>query len=324
MDFDFNTKTVMVTGATGLIGKAIIHKLQNYNTNIIAVVRDVKKGKQIIGNINNIRFIESDITEVPLNDLKVDYVIHAAANTSSKAFVSDPVNIIKTNLIGTMRMLDFSKINKVKGFIYLSSMEVYGTPLNDEKINEDHFTNLNTMIVRSSYPESKRLCECLCVSYMEQYGLPIKVIRLTQTFGPGVRYDDKRVFAEFARCVIEGKDIVLHTTGETKRSYLYLDDAVTAIFYVLVNGKIGEAYNAANEDTYCSIYEMASMVAQKCAQGCISVIIDNQDSTKFGYAPILKMNLDTKKLQQLGWKSNVGLKEMYDILIDDMKKSKNN
>ena len=200
-------------------------------------------------------------------------------------------------------------------------MEVYGTPTTDEKIDEKHATNLNTMFPRSAYPESKRMCESLSASYASQYGVPAKVVRLTQTFGPGVQYNDGRVFAEFARCAIEGRDIVLHTKGETRRSYLYTEDAVNAILTVLVKGKAGEAYNAANEDTYCSIYEMAELVANDCAGGKIKVLIEEAESSSYGYAPTLHMNLDTGKLMKLGWNPSVDLASMYKNMVGAMKGS---
>ena len=155
----------------------------------------------------------------------------------------------------------------------------------------------------------------------EEYGVPSKVVRLTQVFGPGVEYSDSRVFAEFARCVIEERDIILKTKGETKRNYLYTKDAAEAIFAVLLKGKNGEAYNAANEEIYCSIYDMAHLVATRCAQGKIKVTIDETDVSQCGYMPILKMNLDTNKLKKLGRLPGTDLEQMYFKMIEDMKKN---
>ena len=226
-----------------------------------------------------------------------------------------------TAVEGTVNMLEFARANNAKGFVYLSSMEVYGTPSTDEKIDEKHSTNLDTMSVRTCYPESKRMCESLCASYASEYGVPAMVVRLTQTFGPGVEYNDGRVFAEFARCAIEGRNIILNTKGETKRNYLYTEDAADAIFTVLANGTAGEAYNAANEDTYCSIYEMACLVAEECAGGRIEVEIrERPDAAKLGYAPTLHMNLDTSKLRSLGWQPVTGLADMYRNMIESISK----
>ena len=303
-----NNSNVLVTGATGLIGQALVKRLLACDANVIAVVRDLVKAEKMFGNSDRVKYLVSDVTELVVDEYDIDYLVHAASNTSSKAFIEDPVGIIFTAIEGTRRTLEIARSSHVKGYVYLSSMEVYGMPVTDEKINEEHSTNLDTMKIRSAYPESKRMCENLCASYYSQFGVPARILRLTQTFGPGVKYSDTRVFADFSKCVIENKDIILHTKGETKRSYLYTEDAVNAILTVLLKGKDGEAYNAANEDTYCSIYEMARLVADNCAGSKINVIIEESDSTSLGYAPTLHMNLDTGKLQKLGWKPKVGLR----------------
>lgn len=313
----------LITGATGLIGSALIKKLIEENSIVYALIRNEEKAKHIFKDCNseNLKFIISDITELQPKDLGIEYIIHAASETSSKSFVNKPIETINTAIKGTTNILEFAKANPIKSFVYLSSMEVYGTPLTDEKIYENHGTSLDTMAVRSCYPESKRMCENICTSYFSEFGIPVKVVRLTQTFGEGVAYNDGRVFAEFSRCAIEEKNIILKTKGETKRNYLYLQDAVSAILTVLYKGENGNAYNAANEETYCSIYEMAKMIAEKCADNKIDVIIEEQtDLSRFGYAPTLKMNLSTEKLKSLGWRAEKNLEEMFRIMIEDMKK----
>lgn len=318
----YNSK-ILVTGSTGLVGSAIVKKLlEQGNNKVVALVRNSEKAEKIFADYetDDLEIIITDICDLKPEAIGIDYIIHAASQTSSKAFVNQPVETINTAIKGTTAILEFARVNPVKSFVYLSSMEVYGLPVNDEKIYEDHSTNLDTMAVRSCYPESKRMCENICVSYFSEYDVPVKVVRLTQTFGPGVAYNDGRVFAEFARCAIEGRDIVLKTKGETKRNYLYLEDAVDAVLAVLLKGENGNAYNAANEDTYCSIYEMAKLVAEKCSNKKISVIIEeNEDIAKLGYAPTLKMNLSTEKLKSLGWKAKVGLSDMFEIMIQDMR-----
>ena len=322
---ELNQKTILVTGATGLIGSCFIHSLvnqmkaQQLSINIIAIIRNEDKARRVLGDCkDSVKYICADVTTALEIPETVDYIVHAASQTSSKAFIENPIETINTAISGTINVLQLAREKAAKKVVFLSTMEVYGSPDTDEKIDEEHYTNLNTMMARSSYPESKRMCENLCVSYMKEYGVPINVIRLTQTFGPGVEYNDGRVFAEFARCAIENRNIVLHTKGETKRNYLYTEDAVSAILTVLLKGKSGEAYNAANEATYCSIYEMAEIVSSKCANGKIKVELDIGDESKYGYAPVLKMNLDTRKLQRLGWKPTVGLEEMFCNLISDM------
>lgn len=321
-------KHILVTGATGLIGSAVITSMLEWNRknsgkiNITAVVRNAEKAEKIFSEYNDpcLKYLVSDVCDIRAENMNIDYIIHGASSTSSKAFINTPVEIIKTAVGGTFSMLELAKTNNVKGFVYLSSMEIYGTPDTDEKIYEERYSTQNILDVRTCYPESKCMCENMCVSYASEYNVPAKIIRLTQTFGTGVNYDDGRVFAEFARCVIENRNIVLKTKGETKRNYLYTADAVTAILTVLLDGKTGNAYNAANEDTYCSIYEMAQLVAQLSDNGTEVIIDENSDTQKMGYAPPLKMNLSVQKLMNLGWCPAYDLKEMYVRMIKTMKK----
>lgn len=317
--------TVLISGATGLIGRYLVHFLAEYcGCRVKAVVRNGEKAEKLFGGFRNkVEYIHSDITQLREKDMGVEYMIHGAGITSSRSFTARPAEVIQTSVEGTRRALEFARRNPVRSFVYLSTMEVYGAPQKEDKISEKDGTNLDTMAVRSSYPESKRLCENLCAAYLSEYNVPARTVRLTQTFGPGVEYEDNRVFAEFARCVIEKKDIVLHTRGETKRNYLYLSDACTAILTVMTEGSQGEAYNAANEETYCSIREMAELVAKRNAGGKIRVKVEPEDESSGdrGYAPVLCMNLDTSKLKRLGWKTEIGLYEMYERMIHGILRS---
>lgn len=318
-----NGKTIFISGATGLIGSNLTATLLTYAAQaappprIIALVRDKAKAESLFAPFpaGNLTLQEGDVTKPITCEQPVDYIIHAASQTGSKAFVNAPVDTINVALDGTRHMLELAKDKQAKGFVYLSTMEVYGAPETEEKIDETHSTNLNPMAVRCCYPESKRLCEALCAAYHAQYATPTTVLRLTQTFGPGVHYDDGRVFADFARCAIEGRDIVLHTMGDTERNYLYTADAVSAIIKLLTSGQAGQAYNAANEETYCSIYDMARLVAPLSRGKTIDVRREIADISTFGYAPTLKMNLDTKKLRTLGWQPTLSLENMFRQLI---------
>ena len=315
-------KKILITGATGLIGQGLVRYAHNLGMEIVAVTRNKEKAARLFSDIDDLEILETDIVNMPAADMSLDYIIHAAANTDSRTFVEKPVEIISENIAGMRNVLELSRANNTESLVFLSSMEVYGTQKDEDLIDEKHASDLDTMNARFCYPESKRMCENMCASYAAEYNVPAKVVRLTQSFGPGVLYNDKRVFAEFARCVIEGRDIVLHTKGETRRMYLYTEDACSAVFTVLLKGKTGEAYNAANENTYCSIYDMAVMVADKCAHNSIKVIVEETDISKYGYAPTLKMKLDTSKLKSLGWKPTTQLDEMFDLMIEDMRKAK--
>lgn len=315
MGFSDKRQTVLVTGATGMIGQNLVRELLGMGHTVIAAVRDREKANRIFAEKERLSFLVGDVTKGCSVKQELDYIIHGASQTSSKAFVNEPVETIRTALLGTEHLLRLAREKKVKGFAYLSTMEVYGAVETDEKVTEAHAAYLDTMEVRSSYPESKRMCESMCRAYCSEHGVPVKTVRLAQTFGKGVSYHDGRVFAEFARCVIEGRDIVLHTKGETRRSYLSMEDAVSAILTVLFCGDAGEAYNAANEETYCSIYEMAKLAAN----GRVAVRVEEGSQEGRGYAPTLHMNLDASKLEKLGWKATKGLRQMYEELIEDMR-----
>lgn len=321
-------KTVLITGASGLIGKTVVASLLSHSgkkpIRVIALVRNEAKARKAFSALpqDYLQYLVCDVCNLKAEDLGVDYIIHGANMTASSDFVSKPVEVVIDTVKGTERVLEFARANRVEGLVYLSSMEVYGTPTDDGKITENSSTDIDTVKVRSSYPESKRTCETLCAAYASEYGVPAKVVRLTQTFGEGVEYNDGRLFAELARCVIEGKDIVLKTKGETKRNYLYTKDAANAILTVLLDGKAGEAYNAANEETYCSVYDMALQVAETFGKGKVKVVINEaEDISKFGYAPTLKMNLSAAKLKKLGWCAKVGLMQAFGYMIDYMKEN---
>lgn len=313
-------KTVLVTGATGLIGKLIVKSLSTKgNISVIAYVRNAEKAEKCFRGYDNIKIIVGDILDITEIDSKIDYIIHGASVTDSKSFVNSPVDTVLTALNGTRNILELATRKKCSGMVYLSSMEVYGTPQTNEKINELYPTNLDTMSVRSCYPESKRACENLCCAYSSQYGIRVMTARLTQTFGAGVEYNDGRVFAEFARCSVENRDIILHTKGDTERCYLYTADAVRAILTILISGENCKAYNVANEETYCTIYEMAQLVAEKCSDEHIKVECIIEDVAKYGYANHLKMNLDTTEIKTLGWSPEFDLENMYKRMKESWK-----
>lgn len=322
-------KTVFITGATGLIGYTLSSALLYYNKvhdagiKVLALVRDLERAREkFSGQLADqcaLSFVQGSVEELPEIDGAVDYIVHGASPTASAFFVQKPVETILTTVLGTRNVLELARKKQVSGFVYLSTMEVYGTPKTDEPIDEAYPTAVNAMSVRSSYPQAKLLCETLCASYCGEYEVPAKVVRLAQTFGPGVAADDARVFAQFARWVARKEDIVLQTAGESKRTYLYTADAVSAILTVLLRGGAGMAYNAANPATYCSIFEMAHMAADQLAGGAIHVVVRPDESQSSVFSPVHCVHLSADKLCNLGWRPAVDLPEMYRNMISCFK-----
>lgn len=312
-------RSILVTGATGLIGSTLIKCLlgmnEKYDANIriVAMARNQEKAKSIFGD-TTISWIFQDMTQ-PLFSVgyTIDYIVHCANSTSSKFYVEKPVENINTAYIGTNNILKFAKDNQVKSLVYLSSLESYGTIDNDQEVSEDMMGYINPIDVRSSYSLGKRATECLCHCYAKEFGVPVKMARLTQTFGAGVSLEDNRVFAQFAKSIIRGDDIILHTKGESAKPYCYTIDCVCAILYLLLKGADGEAYNVANSDTYISIYDMATFMSSKFNPNC-KVVVELHDD--MGYAPVTHLNLNTDKLKALGWTPYYNLERMYSQLID--------
>lgn len=314
-------KTVLITGATGLIGYTLASALLYYGKTrdaeirVAALVRDLERARaQFSGQLAEgcgLTLVEGTVENLPEIEGAVDYIVHGASPTASAFFVRKPVETIMTAVVGTRNVLELAKEKRVSGLVYLSSMEVYGAPKTDEPIGEDHPTAVDAMSVRSSYPQAKLLCETLCASYCGEYEVPAKVVRLAQTFGPGVAADDARVFAQFARSVARREDIVLQTAGESKRTYLYTADAASAILTVLLRGGAGQAYNAANPETYCSILEMARMAANDLAGGAIRVAVRPDGGQTSGFSPTHRLRLSADKLRGLGWRPTTDLPEMY-------------
>lgn len=323
---EFKNASFFITGATGLIGSLLIRTLLycnrelDLNLNVFAAVRSVEKAKGIFGEGDGaLHYVVADLAKDEIAfDGECDYVIHAAAVTASRVMVSNPVGTIRTAIDGTEKLLKLAVEKKAKSFVYLSSMEVYGQPKSDGKTAEKDLGYVDVSAVRSCYPEGKRMCECLCTAYAAQYGLNVKSARLAQTFGAGILPTENRVFAQFARSVMNGEDIVLHTTGESEGNYVYTADAIRAILLLLVRGESGEAYNIANEESHITIREMAELVAGEFGEGKVKVVIDIGDSAKLGYAPPVKMWLDASKMRALGWEPEVRLRESYRRMMQYM------
>ena len=197
-------------------------------------------------------------------------------------------------------------------------MEVYGA-INSENVREDDCGPLNPLNVRSSYPQAKRFAESLVVSYASEYGVPAKIVRPTQVFGTHLDENDMRVYAQFSRAARDGKDIVLHTKGQTTRDYIYTVDAVRAILTVLFQGKVGEAYNISNPENILSIRQMAELAASFSASS--HVVVDEESGKSMGYAPTVRIRLNVDKLNCLNTFKKASLKTMFQHLILDLKDS---
>lgn len=310
---------ILLTGATGLLGSIAtrcllaLNEKRDLHLQLTLLVRNVEKAKAMFGE--QVDYLVADLntaTSMPAMETPVDYILHFASPTASLMFVQHPVYTIETIWNGTHLLLEFAKEKAVKGFVFVSSLEVYGTIHDDSQpVTEDVQGYMDPMSVRTSYPMAKRLCECLCASYAQEFQVPVYVARLTQTFGAGIAPEDNRVFAQFARSIIQGKDIVLHTTGELSRPYCYTTDAISALLYIMLKGKAGEAYNVANDETYISIRDMAEFLCREFNPA----VKTRLELGEYGYMPPTKLRLSSQKVEKLGWKPTYNLHQMFERLL---------
>ena len=321
--------TYLITGATGMIGGLVLQKLvasDEYifgNVRIIAIVRNISKFNEIYRGetYKNIILVEQDICEPIVIDEEVDYIIHCAATTQSAYMISNPVEIADGIMVGTKNVLEFAKNKKIKSMVYLSSMEVYGVVNDDNRKKEDELGFLSLTESRSCYPLAKRMAEHYCNIYFKEYDVPVKVARLAQTFGKGVRITDNRVYMQFAKAVVDNTDIVLKTDGKSIGNYCDSTDVIKAIFLLLDKGENGEIYNVVNENNTMSIYEMAQLVVKNFTDSRIKVVVNPENRSTTGYAPSTGLHLSSQKIQELGWKPEKDIVSMYENIIAILRKN---
>lgn len=312
----------LITGATGLIGSVLIHTLiaLKQNIHIVAPLRNIKKGYALFSEmeLSYIQFVECDLVKYDYNHIQdIDYLIHCAAPTSSIFFVEHPVETFNIIYQSTYRLLEYAKSTKVKGFVYLSSLEVYGVITDDSIfVTENMQGYLAPLAIRSSYPMAKRATENLCSLYATEYGVNVKIARLTQTTGAGISDDDNRVIVQFCRLASQNKDIILHTSGNAARPYCYTMDCISAVLYILLNGQSGEAYNVANQNSYISAKDLAIYIKDNFNKN-IHVRVELNEG--MGYAPETRLKLSTEKLRSIGWTPQYSLYQIIDNLIKSLR-----
>lgn len=306
-----NGKNILVTGACGLIGSAVVDFIiaNQVNCEIYAMARNKEKAeKRFSEYLSHARFhvLEGDVNKPIMDNITFHYIVNAASNANPNAYALDPVGTIWTNINGTRNLLEYGRKHGLERFLYVSSGEVYGNG-DVENWKESDSGYIDCMTMRSCYPTSKRAAETLCVAFAHQYGIETVVARPCHTYGPHFTDSDTRAYAQFVRKARNHENIVLKSKGEQYRSWLYVKDCVSAILAVLLKGNNCEAYNVADEKSCITIKDLAESIAEI---GGVKVVFDLPDDIeKQGFSVIRKAVFDTTKLRQLGWSPVYNLRE---------------
>ena len=313
----FRNQSVMISGATGMIGRFLIDVLMCLNRerglscSIYALGRSEKKGEERFlryWTAPEFHFCQCNISESINCQLEqVDYILHFASNTHPRAYSLDPIGTITANIMGTYHLLEFAASHDVKRFLFASSVEIYGQNRGDTEAFEENYCGyIDCNTLRAGYPEGKRAGEALCQAYIKQKSLDVVIPRLSRTYGPTLLATDTKALSQFLQDGENGRDIVLKSEGTQFFSYNYVADTVSGILWCLLYGKTGEAYNVSDEASNITLRDLAQLIAAESGTRVIFEIPD--DVERQGYSTATKAIMDSSKLRQIGWHAQ------YDII----------
>lgn len=316
--------TIMITGASGMIGSYFLYTLmklnEDYNANIkiIPLVRNLDKLNKEVLSKPYVHPIIQDVTEKIVYSGNVDYIIHAASPASPKIMKEKPVETNFANTIGTANTLLFAKEHNTKKYLFISSREIYGQPMENQKyFKEDSFGLIDQLVPRNAYAEGKRAAENMCVGFKTEYGLNTKIVRLAHTYGPGMSVNDGRVQADFLKNLLNEENIVLNSDGSSIRTYTYISDAVSAMFKIILKSK-DIVYNISDERNEVSIRELAETMVKILPEKNLKLIFKIKEENKNdGYAPFKFGLLSSEKFRnELNWKAKYSIYDGFKRTLD--------
>ena len=293
-----------MTGGAGFIGGNLCRSLlERYE---VVCMDDFSSGRR--DNISdleerdNFQLIKHNVIE-PVPDLRgLKYVFHLASRASPDDYQSYPLHTLLTNSQGTLNMLELSRVNNA-GFLFASTSEVYGEPLEHPQ-NESYRGNVNPIGLRACYDEGKRIGETLSFIYLRKYNLDVRVVRIFNTYGPGMKSDDGRVVSNFISQALENKPLTVYGDGSQTRSFCYISDMVEGIEKAMFHEKTkGEVINLGNPEEF-TVMELAQRVQELTASGS-EIVFQNlpEDDPS-------RRNPDISKAKSLlNWNPQVGLEE---------------
>lgn len=319
---EFNNSSVYISGASGMIASYIcmfliyLNEKHGFNISIYAGVRNLKKAEKKFGeyiNKNYFKLITSDVNQGISDEIDVDYIIHAASLASPQFYGKMPVETVLPNIIGTYKLLEYSKQKNVKSFLFFSSGAVYGTIDNCDSIREEMAGEFDYLQTGNFYGESKRCGEMMTRAFWLEYGVPAKSIRIHHSYGPTMDIEnDSRVFSEFVGNIINGQNIVMKSKGTAKRAFCYMSDAVSAMYKVLLDGTNGESYNMGNDVEFITISDLAERLVSLFPEK--ELIVEFKDRIDDGYVAsnsVKTVTVDLTKIRSIGWEPKVSVDEGF-------------
>lgn len=266
-------KTVLISGGAGFLGKyftSVIDYLNNYVLDkpcrVISVDNYITGSKDpefVPSSTDNILDVWGDVTyPLPVRE-DIDYIIHAAGLASPVYYMKYPLETIESAVTGAKNLLELARRNKLQGFLFFSSSEIYGDPdPTAVPTPETYYGNVSSVGPRACYDESKRLTETICTIYQQRYNVPVKIVRPFNVFGPGMKHNDRRVVPMFAYKALNGQSIPVHGDGHQTRTFCYITDAMTGFLKTLLIGKQGEVYNIGNKENEIAMSDLAQMFVE--------------------------------------------------------------
>jgi UDP-glucuronate decarboxylase len=314
-------KKLLITGSSGMIGSCILsffshlNETYKFNIEIVGLSRSVPRFK-----LSGVTYLQGDVSNITIEGHSFHYIIHAASLASPIYYGSQPIETLLPNVLGTINLLKLAERCPLECFLFISSSEVYGSHAEElEQIEESDYGAIDPLKLRSCYAESKRMGENLCASWHHQKKIPVKIVRPFHTYGPGLKRNDGRVFADFIYNAVDNLDINLTSKGEARRAFCYLADALEAILLVLVKGEIGEAYNVGNPSQEVSIFDFANKVKDLDETKTLKLtVIEREDPLSYIASKVTKNTPSIKKISVLGWfpktDLNQGLKRTIEFI----------
>jgi dTDP-glucose 4,6-dehydratase len=310
---------VAVTGASGFLGGYLVRTLLALNRSgqisapvtVFGMVRDLDAARATFSDIApeaGLSLVQWDFSTPGVPDIDPpEYVIHAASQASPRFYAADPVGTLLPNIVGTLSLLRWlQRAPSPRGLLFVSSSEVYGVTPTQGTLSEHDYGTLNPAELRACYAEGKRAGETLCIAWQAQFGLPTFIVRPFHTYGPGLKPEDGRVFADFAFNVLRGENIVMSSDGTARRAFCYGADAVEAFFTVLLKGEPAVPYNVGNPDAELSVLELAELLVALYPERGL-VVERHGHAPAAGYMPSSFPRLvpNIHALRALGWEPRV-------------------